>query len=72
MRKFLLGGLLASTLVATSGCILPAYSSDPVRRTRELIFTSEDLRQIEDEWERFWFLDMPSHMTPFRNHGGII
>ena len=45
MRKLLLVlalGLLASTMV---GCIIPAYSGDPARRTQELIFTSEDFRQ---------------------------
>ena len=47
------------------------YSSDPNRRMRELLDQSEDLREIEDEWERFWFLDQPSHMTPYRTHGGM-
>jgi hypothetical protein len=48
------------------------YSGDPVRRTEQLIFTSEDLRALLNEWERFWFLDQPSHMTPKRVHGGVI
>ncbi len=72
MRKLVLavvGGLLMSTAV---GCIIPAYSGDPVRRTQQLIFTSENLRLILDEWERIWFLDQPDHMTPYRTHGGLI
>jgi hypothetical protein len=36
------------------------------------MYTSEDLRSFLDEWERIWFLDMPSHMKPIRTHGGII
>jgi len=48
------------------------YSGDPIRRARQLIYTSEDLRAITDEWERIWFLDQPSHMTPYRTHGGIL
>jgi hypothetical protein len=24
------------------------------------------------EWERFWFLDMPDHMTLQRIHGGVL
>jgi hypothetical protein len=72
MQRLLLAMLAALSLAATTGCILPAYSGDPVRRTQELIFTSENLRQILEEWERFWFLDQPSHMTPYRVHGGII
>ena len=30
----------------------------------ELLNNSEDLRQIEFEWERIWFTDQPSHLTP--------
>jgi len=72
MRRLLLSlafGLLVST---TAGCIIPAYSADPIRRTQQLIFTSENLRHILDEWERIWFLDQPDHMTPYRTHGGLI
>jgi len=65
--------LLAGMLLATStGCLIPIYSGDPVRRAQQLIYTSEDLRAISDEWERIWFLDQPSHMTPWRTHGGIL
>jgi hypothetical protein len=72
MRRLLLAlafGLLAG---ATTGCILPAYSADPVRRTQQLMFTSENLRLFLDEWERMWLLDAPDHMTPYRTHGGLI
>ena len=30
--------------------------ADRARRTRQLIFTSEDMRQALNQWERFWFL----------------
>jgi hypothetical protein len=72
MRKALLAlacGLLVSSTV---GCIIPAYSGDPARRTQELMFTSENLRLFLDDWERIWFLDQPDHETPYRTHGGII
>ena len=72
MRSLLLAfacGLLVSTTV---GCFIPAYSADPYRRTQELMFTSENLRLFLDDWERLWFLDQPSHLTPYRTHGGII
>jgi hypothetical protein len=72
MRKYLLAGFTAILLAGSTGCFLPAYSADPARRAQELIFTSEDLRLFLDEWERIWFLDQPSHLTPFRIHGGII
>jgi hypothetical protein len=65
--------MCAAALLATStGCLIPMYSGDPVRRAQQLIYTSEDLRAITDEWERIWFLDQPSHMTPWRTHGGIL
>ena len=72
MRNLLLAltcGLLLST---AAGCLIPAYSGDPARRTQELMFTSENLRLFLDEWERLWLLDQPDHMTPLRTHGGII
>jgi hypothetical protein len=54
------------------GCAIPIYSADPVKRAEQLIYTSENLRALVQEWERFWFLDQPSHMTPYRVHGGVI
>ena len=72
MRRLILAAFAALWIGTTAGCILPAYSGDPLRRTQQLIFTSEDLRAFKEEWERIWFLDQPSHMQPFRTHGGII
>ena len=72
MRRLLLALALGLLVGATSGCIIPAYSADPVRRTQQLIFTSENLRLLLDEWERIWMLDQPDHMTPYRTHGGLI
>ena len=72
MRKLLLAAILALEFTSNSGCIVPTYSSDPVDRTQELIFTSENLRLIREEWQRIWFLDQPSHLSPYRTHGGII
>ncbi len=71
MRRLLLSLLLVATIL-NSGCILPIYSGDPQRRARQLLYTSENLRLLLDDWERFWFLDQPDHMTPFRTHGGVI
>ena len=72
MRRILLASILAISAAVNTGCILPAYSGDPQRRTEELIYTSENLRMMLEEWERFWFLDQPDHMTPYRGHGGLI
>ena len=72
MRRLLLAAALGLWLTSNVGCFLPAYSGDPIRRTQQLIFTSEELRLFLDEWERFWMLDQPTHTTPYRTHGGII
>ena len=72
MRRLLLGTLLGLAVCCNAGCFIPIYSGDPGIRTRELIFTSENMRAILDEWERIWFLDMPDHMTPRRVHGGVM
>ena len=71
MRRWLLAAAVATILFSNSGCLINIYSSDPNRRMHELLNTSEDLRQIEYEWERIWFTDQPSHLTPERVHGGI-
>ena len=72
MRKVILLVCAAAALATSTGCLIPMYSGDPVRRAQQLIYTSEDLRAITDEWERIWVLDQPSHMTPWRTHGGIL
>ena len=70
MRRLLLTCVAVCALY-NAGCFLNIYSSDPTRRIKELLNNSEDLRQIELEWERIWFTDQPSHMTYDRVHGGI-
>lgn len=72
VRKLILGAVVAVGVAANSGCLLNQYSSDPNVRMQQLMYNSEDLRQIGNEWRRFWFNDQPSHMTPERIHGGII
>jgi len=72
MRKWLLTFVTICSLGSNTGCLLPMYSADPARRAQQLIYTSENLRAVLDEWERIWFLDMPSHLTPHSTHGGII
>jgi hypothetical protein len=71
LRKLALALLAALALAANSGCILSQYSSDPNIRMTQLLYQSEDLRQMGNEWRRFWFNDQPSHLTPERVHGGI-
>jgi len=72
MRRLVLLAAAAVTVCGTSGCLLNIYSSDPARRTHQLMVVSENLRMITDEWERIWFVDQPDHNTPYRIHGGIM
>ena len=71
MRRVLLLAALTGVILSNTGCFLNIYSSDPNRRVTELLNQSEDLRVIEEEWERIWFTDQPSHLNPNRVHGGI-
>ena len=72
VSRFLLTVLLGFALLTSTGCIHAIFSGDPARRNIQLLNKSEDMRLIHDEWERFWMLDQPSHMTPYRTHGGVI
>ena len=73
MRRCLLRlTLLAACLSTSVGCFLPIYSARPERRVQQLLYTSDDLRSIVEEWERFWFMDQPSHLTTVRTHGGML
>lgn len=72
VSRMILSCTLAVTVMSSVGCFLPIYSSRPERRVQQLLFTSDNLRQIVDDWERFWQLDQPSHLTPIRTHGGIL
>ena len=72
IRKLFLGLVVASGLAANTGCLLNQYSSHPHERMEQLLYQSEDLRQIKGTWRRFWFNDQPSHLTPERIHGGIL
>ncbi len=71
MRRLLIALAAVGALLGSGGCFVNEYSSDPNRRVVELLNQSEDLRQIADEWERFWFLDHPSHMSYDRVDGGL-
>jgi len=72
MRRLFLLANLGLALGSASGCALPIYSGDPATRTQELIWTSENFRALQQEWERIWFLDQPDHLSPYRTHGGLI
>lgn len=71
-RKSLLLFTLAMLGLGNSGCLMNQYASDPNIRMSQLINQSEDYRQTGEFWRRFWFNDMPSHLTPERINGGIM
>ena len=71
MKRFCLLTLLAGLALSNAGCLINQYSSDKNERMEQLLFDSENLRQIRGEWRRFWMIDQPSHLTPERIHGGF-
>ena len=75
MRKLLAAlAIMAASLALFEGCApipLPHYAAYKPRRVEELLVNSENLRQAGDDWERFWLLDTPSHLTPFRTNGAL-
>jgi len=71
MRRLLALAFAAGLILSNAGCLINIYSSDPNQRIEQLLNNSEDIRQIEQEWKRFWFTDQPSHMTYDRIHGGL-
>jgi len=69
-RLWTLAAVAAFSLLNT-GCVWNQYSSDPLVRIEEQLIDSENLRQMHDEFRRFWMNDQPSHLTPYRIHGGV-
>jgi hypothetical protein len=51
--------------------LIQVYETDPNRRILELLQNSEDLRQIQNEWEQIWLHDNPPSPAPEHIHGGI-
>lgn len=70
-RKLFYLLVIAFAAVGNTGC-MNMYGADPNVRMTQYINQSEDYRQIGEFWRRFWFNDMPSHLTPERIHGGIM
>jgi Mg-chelatase subunit ChlI len=71
MRRLLLMAAFAGLTLFNAGCLINQYPSDPEQRMNALLNQSEDLRQIGNEWRRFWFNDQPSHLTFDRIDGNV-
>jgi hypothetical protein len=63
--------MLSVVVLSNTGCLLNIYSPEPDVRMKQLLNNSEDLRAIGLEWQRIWFTDHPSHLTPERIDGGM-
>ena len=48
----------------------PSGPAKPSEQVQQLAVETENTRLGGDEWERFWYLDQPSHLTPFGIRGG--
>ncbi len=71
MKRLLFLVAFASVAFANAGCLMSPLGSDPNTRTQDLLNQSENLRQVRQEWRRWWMDDQPSHLTPERVDGGI-
>jgi Sigma-70, region 4 len=56
-----------------TGLLTPGqYKSDPsIKRVDALLHQADELKQVNEQRQRFWLNDQPSHLTPERIHGGI-
>lgn len=63
MRRWLCWLILAGSVLGQTGCFIQRHNSNPNIRVQELLVDSENLRQIQFEWQRFWLLDHPSTLT---------
>ena len=72
-KRILLSAFAAAAATTVgSGCVVNQYAAEPDIRMDQLLNQSEDYRQIGQIWRRFWFNDMPSHMSVERIHGGVM
>jgi hypothetical protein len=71
MRRYLFLAALALVGLGNAGCFVNAYSPEPTERTEQLIYQSENLRQMQREKRVFWMTDSPSHLTPEHLDGHI-
>jgi hypothetical protein len=71
-RKIIVAALGLFGCLSSVGCFsISAYDSDPNGRMRQVLNQSEDMRQIQQEWNRFWFTNQPSNLTYDRLSGSI-
>jgi hypothetical protein len=69
-KHILLAALAIVASMQSGGCAyLNAYDSDPNKRTQQLLVQSENLRQINEERDRFWFTNAPSNLSYNRLSG---
>jgi hypothetical protein len=71
MWRLLMLIVMTAVLAGNTGCLLNEYPSDPNLRMQVLLNESENLRQMQQEWLRFWMVDHPSHLTYDRIDGGL-
>ena len=73
MKRLVLVAATYAALISTAGWFrgVQAEADDDKMRMERLIYESEDMRNIREEWRRFWYGDSPSHLPPERVHGCI-
>ena len=71
MKRLLWAGVLFTVGILNTGCLINRYDSDPNYRITQLLNESEDLRQMREEFHRFWMNNQPSTLSYERLSGAI-
>ncbi len=73
MKRLVLVAAAYAALISTAGWFrgVQAEVADDNIRMEQMLFQSEDLRNIREEWRLFWNSDTPTQVEPERVHGRI-
>ena len=52
--------------------VIPVFSKSNDFRARDLIFDSENLKDVPEIWEKSWKMKLPDVAKPYRTHDGVI
>jgi hypothetical protein len=65
--------ILGNIQVLCPGSRIAGLAEDrcPALRMKELMTQSQNLRQLQQEWEKIWFIEMPHSLASDRVQGGI-
>ena len=63
MKRFACLALILASVLATVGCGDGVMDSRVERQERYKRIISNDMKQINDDWDLFWLMDKPTRLT---------